>query len=61
MTFATHYFIGDTKWSGPHIEACGWTDAEYQASIKGLIITGLLQWEEDYNNPDDKTYYNLNN
>lgn len=61
MTFATHYFICTIRWSGERIEAISWSDAEYQASVKGLIVTGLLQWEEDDNDPSIKTFYNLNN
>jgi len=57
MTFTTHYFIGNQKWSGERIEAISWADAEYQASIKGVIVTGLLHWEEDYDNPEDKIIY----
>lgn len=64
MIYTTHYYINGQKWSGERINAICWADAECQASIKGLEVTGQLikeipcdnngdniQWSEaiDYN------------
>ncbi|WP_316817302.1 hypothetical protein [Pedobacter nyackensis] len=45
MMYTTHYYIDGQKWSGERINAICWDDAEYQASIKGLEVTGKLVQE----------------
>ena len=60
MTFTTHYFIGETKWTGDRIQAVSWADAEYQANIKGVILTGLLWWVEDEHTGEKEHYYSEN-
>ncbi|SDJ95299.1 hypothetical protein SAMN04487898_105138 [Pedobacter sp. ok626] len=42
MIYTTHYYVNGFRWSGDRISAINWTDAEYQASIKGLHVTGKL-------------------
>ncbi len=43
--YTTHYFLNGLRWSGDRINAISWQDAEYQASIKGLEVTGKLIME----------------
>lgn len=43
--YTTHYYLNGLKWSGIRINAISWDDAEYQASIKGLEVTGKLIME----------------
>jgi hypothetical protein len=55
MIYTTHYYLNGQKWSGEHINAVGWNDAEYQVSIKGLYLTGVLIQEI----PCDDAEYNI--
>lgn len=43
--YTTHYYLKGLRWSGERINAISWDDAEYQASIKGLELTGQLIME----------------
>lgn len=43
--YTTHYYLNGLKWSGDRINAISWGDAEYQASIKGLEVSGKLIME----------------
>jgi|GEM_PF-4876816 hypothetical protein len=43
--YTTHYYVNGIRWSGDRINAISWEDAEYQASIKGLEVTGKLVME----------------
>lgn len=42
MIYTTHYCLNGQMWSGERINAISWSDAEYQASTKGLEVTGKL-------------------
>ncbi len=42
MKFETQYRTEDGIFSGERLECISWSDAEYQASLKGLEIVGEL-------------------
>lgn len=60
MIFTTHYYISGLKWSGPRINAISWGDAEYQASIQGVKVDGILVTEMDYDGSNRIDYDVIN-
>lgn len=59
MIYTTHYYLNDQRWSGQRLNAINWKDAEYQANIKGLHLTGELIQEIPCNNDGNNNQWPL--